>query len=254
MAGSILANPMSDGRTSYNVLADRVTGARRVLDLGCADGTLLATLARNGAAGLAGIDLSEGELALARRRPELRDADLRAARAQALPFADDSFDAIVSHLALMLMSDVEQVIAEAARVLTPGGRFAVAVGAGPVPGGVLELFLSLARPVFEAVAPKRQVPPLGDRRTRSRDGLDAVLAPAGFAPVSWAELTLALTGTPEQVWQAIIPSYYDMATLDDDQLALLRQEFIARASALSPTGQLDGGARIAIAATRLGSP
>lgn len=251
MARSVLANPTSDGRTSYQLLADRVAGAGRILDVGCADGVLLSALARNGAAELAGVDLSEGEVTLARGRTELAGADLRVGRAQELPFADDSFDAVVSHLALMLMTDVEQVVAELARVLRPGGRLAVAIGAGPLPGGGLDLFLSLARPVFAAVPEERRVPAMGDRRTRSRAGIDELLVPAGFAPVTWEEITLELSGTPEQVWQSAVPSYYDMVTLDDEQVARLHEDFLAQAAARSSGGRLDGGARIAIVTTRL---
>ncbi len=43
------AAPTRDGRTGYEVLAERVAGARRVLDLGCADGALLELLAGRGA-------------------------------------------------------------------------------------------------------------------------------------------------------------------------------------------------------------
>lgn len=181
----------------------------------------------------------------------MRDADLRLAPAQELPFADDSFDAIVSHMALMLMSDIEQVIAEAARVLKPGGRFAVSVGVGPVGP---DLFLSLAQPVFAALPPQRRVPSMGDRRTRSREGLDKLLTPAGFMSVSWEEMALELTGTPEQVWEAAIPSYYHMVALDAGQLERLREKFIAQATASSSAGQLHGGARIAVATTQLGPP
>lgn len=251
MARGTLAHPTSDGRTSYEFLAGHVAGASRVLDLGCADGTLLALLARNGATRLAGVDLSESELALARERPELLDADLRLGRAQQLPFTDDSFHAVVSHMALMLMSDVEQVIAEAARVLEPGGRFAVAVGAGVVPGGWLDLFLSLARPVFTALPPDRRLPRMGDRRARSREGLIELLTPVGFDTVSFEEITLELDGTPEQMWEAAVPSYYDMAMLDDEQVTRLREQFIAEASAVPRIG---GGSRILVATTRLRNP
>src|SRR4051812_9803897 len=57
----------AEGRTTYEEFADRLTGARRVLDLGCADGALLEVLAGRGAEVLAGVDLSEEELAVARR-------------------------------------------------------------------------------------------------------------------------------------------------------------------------------------------
>jgi SAM-dependent methyltransferase len=251
MASSMLASPLSDGRTSYEFLAERVAGARRVLDLGCADGTLLAVLARNGARELAGIDLSDGELALARRRPELVRADLRLGHAQELPFPDDSFDAAVSHMALMLMSDIEQVVAETARVVRPGGVFAVAVGAGAVPGGGFDLFLSLARPVFTALPDDRRVPLMGDRRTRSREGLDEVLAPAGFAPTSWDEITLQLVGTPEQIWNSAVASYYDAAMLNHEEAEGLHEKFIAEATAMCSGGSLTAGVRISVATTRL---
>nr|WP_307819098.1 class I SAM-dependent methyltransferase [Streptomyces sabulosicollis] len=110
-----------DGRSSSELLCDRVAGSRHVRDLGCGDGLLLELLARADGRRLAGLDLSPRSLALARRRPALSAARLEEGRAQALPFADDSFDACVSHLALMLMGEIEQVAAEIARVLCPGG-------------------------------------------------------------------------------------------------------------------------------------
>ncbi|MFF3560457.1 class I SAM-dependent methyltransferase [Streptomyces sp. NPDC002574] len=241
-----------DGRTTYEVLAEHVPGARRVLDLGCADGALLELLAGRGAGVLAGIDLSEGELALARRRPALAGADLRRGRAQELPFADGSFDAVVSHMALMLMSDPDQVCAEAARVLVPGGALAVAVGGGPVPGEGVDLFLTLAVPHFEAAAPERRLPRLGDRRTRGREGLDALLGPLGFAPLSWRTVVIGMDGTPSEVWSALSSTYYDMEVLDEERTADLRAEFLGRAAALAgPDGRLPSGMRVTMGATRL---
>lgn len=132
--------PLADGRTGCQVPAAEVAGVRGVPDLGCADGALLEVLAEAGAEELAGIDLADQELALARMRPALTGADLRQGRAQELPFADGSFEAVVSHMALMLMHDVDRIAAEAARVLAPGGRLAVAVGGGPVEGQAMSLF------------------------------------------------------------------------------------------------------------------
>jgi SAM-dependent methyltransferase len=246
------AAPLADGRTSYQLLAAEVAGARRVLDLGCADGALLEVLAAGGAEELAGIDLAEGELAFARRRPALARADLRQGRAQELPFADHAFDAVVSHMALMLMHDVEQVAAEAARVLAPGGRLAVAVGGGSVQGEAMSLFLDLARPYFKAAPPERSMPRLGDRRTRDRAGLDELLTPAGFEPVGWQTVVVDLGGTPEHVWTATVDAFYDMVVLSDDQTARLRAEFLTAAtSLLDRDGRIPSGMRINVATTRL---
>ncbi|WP_328603718.1 class I SAM-dependent methyltransferase [Amycolatopsis sp. NBC_00345] len=252
-SGLSLSGPVvGDGRKSYDVLADRVAGARRVLDLGCGDGLLLETLAGRGAELLAGIDLSSGELEACRRRPALADADLRQGRAQELPFADGSFDAVVSHMALMLMADVPSIAAEVARVLAPGGTFAVAVGAGPLDAA--EVFLSFARPMFDKVPKERQAPQTGDPRTRRRDGLDELLAPAGFGPVSWDTLVLDLGGPADEVWQRCRDTYYPVSTLDDAQLAELRAAFEASTrELLTEDGRLPSGAKMSLAVTRLRS-
>ncbi|MFE2374897.1 class I SAM-dependent methyltransferase [Streptomyces sp. NPDC059398] len=244
--------PLADGRTGYQVLAAEVAGASRVLDLGCADGALLEVLATAGAEELTGIDLADEELALARVRPALARADLRQGRAQELPFADDSFDAVVSHMALMLMHDVDRIAAETARVLAPGGRLAVAVGGGAVDGQALSLFLDLARPYFEAAAPKRSMPRLGDRRARTREGLDELFGPAGFAPVSWETVVIDMGGTPEEVWNSATETFYNTVVLDQEQTASLRAEFLSAAPALlDADGRIPSGMHLNIAATRL---
>jgi ubiquinone/menaquinone biosynthesis C-methylase UbiE len=73
---------------------------------------------------LTGIELSPKMLDIAcRRARELgREADLRVGDAQDLPFPDASFDTVVATLALCTIPDECQAVAEAARVLRPGGR------------------------------------------------------------------------------------------------------------------------------------
>ncbi|MGY0501713.1 class I SAM-dependent methyltransferase [Nocardia sp. FBN12] len=249
----VRANPLPDGRSSYQFLADQVPDARQVLDLGCGDGSLLAVLARSGATGLAGIDLADGELVTARNRPELAGADLRQGRAQELPFEDNAFDTVVSHMALMLMADVEQVLAEAARVLKPEGQLAISVGLRPAPGSGRALFLKLARPVlFAAVQQQESMPALGDRRTRTREGLNELVEAAGFQAVSWTEVSPGTNATPAQMWQSAVDSYYEVTFVDTRQLQNLREEFLRQASQLAEEGPLPYGARMAIATTQLG--
>lgn len=188
-----------DGRSSYDILRDRVAACGRVLDLGCGDGLLLELLAAGEAGArrrLAGIDLSAEELALARRRPGVERADLRVGRAQQLPFRASHFDGCVSHMALMLMSEAEQVAAELARVLEPGGTLAVVVGGGPAGGEAYERFVRLAKPLFKAAPPERRTPPLGDRRLRSHEGFDEVFGAAGFGRVEWRPYGSTCPGRP----------------------------------------------------------
>jgi ubiquinone/menaquinone biosynthesis C-methylase UbiE len=71
-----------------------------------------------------GIELSPEMLAIGRRRAEeLGDpVDLRLGDAQELEFADESFDTVVCTLALCTIPDPRRAVAEARRVLRPGGR------------------------------------------------------------------------------------------------------------------------------------
>lgn len=73
---------------------------------------------------LTGIDLSPAMLDIARQRAtELgRQADLREADAEHLPFADGEFDTVVSTLSMCSVPDLEATIAEIRRVLRPAGR------------------------------------------------------------------------------------------------------------------------------------
>ncbi|MGW2024198.1 class I SAM-dependent methyltransferase [Streptomyces decoyicus] len=238
------------GRSSYEILRDRVAACDRVLDLGCGDGLLLELLA-SGEAGarraLAGIDLSAEELTLARGRPGVGRADLRVARAQQLPFPGGSFDGCVSHMALMLMSEAEQVAAELARVLEPGGTLAVAMGGGPAGGEAYELFVRLLKPLFQAAPAERRMPSLGDRRVRNREGFDAVFRPAGFGPVEWETVRVDLSGPPERVWQTV-GNTYDLGMLDPTVTAELRARFEAESAAMAlPDGRIPCAMRVHVA-------
>lgn len=98
-------------------------GACKALDLGCGEGRFCRMLR---AAGLeaTGIEPALPLLAEARRRdPEGRYLD---ARAEALPLEDASFDLAVSYLTLIDIDGLDAAVAEAARVLRPGGRFLIA--------------------------------------------------------------------------------------------------------------------------------
>jgi ubiquinone/menaquinone biosynthesis C-methylase UbiE len=74
------------------------------------------------------LTLTEPEEPMARRLEEKLAASTRTgrvvrARAEDLPFADDSFDTVVCTLVLCTVSDPERALAEIERVLRPGGRF-----------------------------------------------------------------------------------------------------------------------------------
>ena len=101
---------------------------RRVLEVGAGAGQCARWLAARGADVVA-LDLSGGMLREGRARTAATDAvGYVQADARALPFADASFDvAFSAYGAVPFVADPERVMAEAARVLRPGGTWAFSV-------------------------------------------------------------------------------------------------------------------------------
>ena len=99
----------------------------RVLDVACGTGALTcAAVERVGAHGsVVGLDANPDMLAVARaKRTPIEWLD---GRAEALPFENAEFDAVVSQFGLMFFDDPKRALMEMMRVLRSGGRLAVAV-------------------------------------------------------------------------------------------------------------------------------
>ncbi len=110
--------------------AARLAPGQRVLDVACGTG-ILAREARTRTAPsgyVAGVDPDAGMLAVAAELA--RDIDWRQGTAEALPFPDGTFDAVVSQFGLMFFADRLGALQEMLRILRPGGRLAIAVWDG----------------------------------------------------------------------------------------------------------------------------
>ena len=106
-------------------------GTRR-LDVATGPGYVAAAAVSRGAAAT-GIDFSAPMIARAR---ELHpDVEFREGDAEALAFADAAFDAVVMNFGVLHLARPERAMAEAARVLMPGGRYACTAWARPEEGG-----------------------------------------------------------------------------------------------------------------------
>ncbi len=95
----------------------------RILDLGCGDGTLTATIAALGSA-VVGVDSSAEQIAAASER----GFDARVMDGHALSFNADEFDAVISNAALHWMLRPDEVLACVAHVIKPRGRFVAECG------------------------------------------------------------------------------------------------------------------------------
>jgi SAM-dependent methyltransferase len=106
-----------------------------LLDIGCGGGSHTAAFASAGWETV-GLDVSEAQLDLARAR----GCDTVLGSAESLPFADGSFDAVVSLWTHTDIDDWAAAVREARRILRPGGPF-VYVGVHPCFVGPHSLFV-----------------------------------------------------------------------------------------------------------------
>jgi 2-polyprenyl-3-methyl-5-hydroxy-6-metoxy-1,4-benzoquinol methylase len=107
----------------HNFLGGEDLRGRRVLDAGCGTGRATAALADRGAEVVA-FDIGERLVARARRRCECRPA---VGSVMSLPFADATFDVVLSTEVIEHLPQPSLAIREFARVLKPGGHLVLSV-------------------------------------------------------------------------------------------------------------------------------
>jgi SAM-dependent methyltransferase len=175
------AEPHMDAATAYEeflvpalfrqwaarvVDAAQLQPAQRVLDVACGTGILareaMSRVAPDGS--VSGVDPDPGMLSVAERHAP--DINWHRGVAECLPFADQSFDAVVSQFGFMFFADRPKAVSEILRVLMPGGRLAVAVwdSLDNIPGYAAEVEL-VRRIAGDAAANALRAPfVLGDTR------------------------------------------------------------------------------------------
>jgi ubiquinone/menaquinone biosynthesis C-methylase UbiE len=201
------------GRTTYERLADVVTSQRVILDVACGAGGLLGLLHRNAEPHvLLGIDLCEPELTVAANVAPT--ATLLGARAQALPFAAQSIDVIVCHMALMLMDTPDVVLRECRRVLRPGATLATITNSLSAPEGVMRTILRGLRDSLRTGDPSWQPPTLGDARTHTAADLAALMASC-FTDVTVQEFQVAQILSRDALWAFMVQSVYGLEAIPD---------------------------------------
>jgi SAM-dependent methyltransferase len=157
--------------------AAHVGAPTRVLDVCCGPGYVAGAAAARGAAA-AGLDFSPAMLEIARAaHPRL---DFAHGDAEALPFPDGSFGAVVSNFGIHHVPHPAAAVAQARRVLAPGGRAAFTVWARPDRNIAWQLLLDAVRRHGDLDA-ARAPPPGGAINTE--DDCRAALDTAGFRDI-----------------------------------------------------------------------
>jgi SAM-dependent methyltransferase len=211
-------------------------GVRRgwaVLDVGCGPGALTALLVEQlGAAAVSACDPSAPFVAECARR--LPGIDVRAGRAEALPFGDGAFDAALAQLVLQFVTDAPAAAAELRRVVRPGGVVAACVW--DLEGGMemLHRFWEAAIAVDPAAPGQAQTAPRG-----GAGELVDLFESAGL--VDCVETTLTVSSTyadGDALWTGFAAGIGSAgsycAALPDGQREAVRVELLRRLDA--PTG------------------
>lgn len=204
--------PQYDGRAgrmtraAVDHLLDAV-GARapiELLDVCCGPGYNAGAAAARGCTAT-GVDLAQAMVDEARR--QFPRARFRVCDAEALDFADASFDAVVCGFGILHLPEPERAIAEAFRVLRPGGWYAWTVWCAPDRAQLSGIAQRAIKAFADLTVPMPPSPPR--EQFSDADAARATLEAAGFTGVRSAELPLAWRGeSPQDVWD-----WYDRGTV-----------------------------------------
>ncbi|CAN5447432.1 class I SAM-dependent methyltransferase [soil metagenome] len=156
-----------------------------VLDVGCGPGILTRELVdRVGEASVSAVD--PAPLFVAASAATFPAADVRQAGAEALPFADDAFDAALAQLVVHFMTDPVAGVAEMARVTRSGGHVSACVWDHAGGHGPLSTFWAAARELRGDTTAQQHA-------TGSTEGdLGIVFASAGLTDVHEGRLVVAV--------------------------------------------------------------
>lgn len=202
--------PQRAGASGYETLADffkaRQEAHANILDLGCGIGTLLLFLEKaiQRPFNYSGIDVSDKSIELASKRfMDQPSVSFVEAAATQLPFADHSYDFVLSHMALMLMRPARKVLLEISRVLKAGGYLASVVPcAWRRPAVFNELLSTKARAAIQSIYPNfhQNLGGFGQEEFMSKDSVARLFSENGqFSDVEFIEFDVDFSGLGDEI-------------------------------------------------------
>ena len=162
----------------------------RLLDVCCGPGYVAGAAAVRGLKAV-GVDIAPAMVDEARRR--FPDAEFQVGDAEELGFPEESFDAVTCAFGLLHLPDARRAIAEAYRVLQPGGSYAFAVWCPPEKARLLDIALKAitAHADMDVALPKAPAMFEFSEPDAARSALDA----AGFSGATVQEVPIAFEGS-----------------------------------------------------------
>ncbi len=156
-----------------------VGAGTRVLDVATGPGYAAATAAERGAS-VDGVDVAPAMVAHAKAR--VPAGEFHVADAENLPYANESFEAVVANFGILHFGRPERAVSEMARVLRPGGRVALTAWDQPDRMRLLAVFLDA---LADAGATPPESIPVGPPffRFADDDAFSALLRQAGLVDV-----------------------------------------------------------------------
>jgi SAM-dependent methyltransferase len=228
----------SSGGAAYEEISSQIASAldhcvrrlapkpgERILDVATGTGWTSRLLAARGAK-VTGVDIAAELLAAARMKGQSNGLaiEYELGDAEALPFADATFDAITSTFGVMFVSRPEAAASELARVCRPGGR--IALTAWRPDSNVFEMFR-----VMRAYMPPPPDPaPPSPFAWGTRERMHELLDPS-FDLAFEDGTTTYYDRDGEAAWAAFVAGYGPTRTLagklDDAARAALKRDFVA---------------------------
>jgi SAM-dependent methyltransferase len=200
----------------------------RVLDLATGTGWTSRLVARRGSL-VEGVDIAPALLAAARANAEAAHLPIRyqVGDAERLPFADGSFDVVVSTFGVMFASRPEAAAAELARVCRKGGRIALTTW---TPDGNVARMFHVMKAFMAAPPSPLSAPPASPFDWGRPDRVRALLGTA-FDVTFEAGTSFYREPTAEAAWETFSTGYGPTRTLAEgltpERRAALRRDFVA---------------------------
>jgi SAM-dependent methyltransferase len=180
--------PLTVQSSDATLDAAGVAAGRSLLDVCSGHGVLARGAAQRGAK-VSAVDFAEAMVAATRRN--VPAAECRRGDAQDLPYADNTFDAVVCGYGIIHVPQPDRALAEMRRVLRPGGRAAVSVWERPSPSNGFGILMGTIKALGRLDVPLPHGPDVfqfGDL-----DAMKAALSESGFTEIKATSVPLALS-------------------------------------------------------------